>query len=68
MPVLKVSVVTSIWLIGLFLAFAPRPNAPATASIEQESNTAVLQQLATRGTRFPPGATMSVPAGFSGQN
>lgn len=67
MPVVIISVLTSVLLFSLIGLFPPRANNPSASSTRSEFNTSLLRQMAARGTKAPmpvhPGNKI-IEAGF----
>ena len=53
MPVIIISVLTSVLLFGLIGLFPPRPDDPSADSTRSEFNTNMLRQMAARGAKVP---------------
>ena len=53
MPVVIISVLTSVLLIGLIGLFPSRPNDPSADNARSEFNADVLRQMAARGAKVP---------------
>lgn len=53
MPVVIISVLTSVLLFGLIGLFPPRPDDSSADSTRSEFNTNMLRQMAARGAKVP---------------